>query len=196
MKAHKLSNVSVKEYILKEQETKTKHEFHNGKIYALAGGTLNHGLIGGNIYSSLRKKLEAKESTCLPFNSDVKLFIEKSNSYVYPDCMVICDEIKTAPEDENSVMNPILIIEVLSKSTSDYDRGDKFFLYRKIPSFKEYILIDQKRHIVDVHFKNENSDLWQIIRYEGINQTIKIQSLSIELTMEELYYRATISKDE
>lgn len=105
--------------------------------------------------------------------------------------MVICDEIKTSPEDENSVMNPVLIIEVLSKSTADYDRGDKFFLYRKIPSFKEYVLVDQTRHVVDVHYKNKNSDLWTITRYEGLDT--KIQSLSIELSMEQLYYRTSIA---
>lgn len=89
MKAHKLPNLTVKEYIQHEVELNVKYEFHDGKIYALAGGTLNHGLISGNVYNSMRTKLEDKNSKYLPFNSDVKLNIEKSKSYVYPDSMVI-----------------------------------------------------------------------------------------------------------
>ena len=82
MKAHKISNLTVQQYIQQELEANAKFEYHNGKIYALAGGTLNHGLICGNVYSELRSKLKNKDSNCLPLNSDVKLFIEKTNSYV------------------------------------------------------------------------------------------------------------------
>jgi len=193
MKANKLPILSVKEYIQQEVESNIKYEYHNGKIYALAGGTLNHGLIGGNVYSEMRNKLKANKSKCLPFNSDVKLHIEESNSYVYPDTMVICGDIEQSTEDENSVTNPVLVVEVLSKSTAEYDRGDKFYLYRKIPTFKEYVLIEQKRHVVDVHYKRNNSDLWQITRYEGLDKVIKLQSIGIEISMEELYFRTNIS---
>jgi len=196
MKAHKLTQLTVKEYIAQEIATNTKYEYHNGSIYALAGGTLNHGLICGNIYAGLRNKLSAKASNCLPFNSEVRLHIDKSNSYVYPDCMVICGDIERGKEETETVTNPIVIFEVLSKSTAEYDRGDKFFLYQKIPTFKEYVLIEQKKYVVDVHYKNNKSDLWQIIRYEGIDAVVKINSLGIEITMEELYYRTSIDLDE
>lgn len=192
MKAHQIPNLTVKEYIQQEIESNTKYEYHNGKIYALAGGTLNHGLISGNVYSELRNKLKEKDSTCLPFNSEIKLYIDNTNSYVYPDSMVICGEIEPSQEDENSVTNPILIIEVLSKSTAGYDRGDKFHLYRKIPTFKEYVIIEQQRYIVDVHYKHDNSDLWKITRYEGLDSIVKFQSIGVEITMEELYYRTKI----
>ncbi len=195
MKASKLSNITVQEYVELEIETNTKYEFHNGKIYALAGGTLNHGLISGNVYSEFRSKFKANASNCFPFNSDVKLYIKKTNSYVYPDSMVICGEIEKSEEEENAVTNPILIVEVLSKSTADYDRGDKFFLYRKIPSFKEYVLIEQKKYVVDVHYKSDNSDLWQITRYEGLDKQVKLQSLDIEVAMKDLYYKTTINEE-
>lgn len=193
MKAHKLPILSVKEYIQQEVESNVKYEYHNGKIYALAGGTLNHGLISGNVYSEMRNKLKENKSNCLPFNSDIKLHIEESNSYVYPDTMVICGDIERADEDQNSVVNPVLIVEVLSKSTAEYDRGDKFHLYRKIPTFKEYVLIEQKKYVVDVHYKNDNSDLWRITRYEGLDHIINLQSIGIEISMEELYFRTDIS---
>ena len=196
MKAHQSSNLTVEEYIAREKANNNKYEFHNGKIYALAGGTLNHGLICGNIFGEIRSKLKAKMSNFLPFNSDVKLNIGKSNSYVYPDTMVICGDIETADEDENAVKNPVLIIEVLSKSTVEYDRGDKFFLYRQIPTFKEYVLVDQYRHVVDIHFKPEKSDLWQLTRVEGLNQIIKLQSVGLEISMYDMYDRTSMPPSE
>ena len=187
MKAQKTSNLSVEEYLKQEIETDTKYEYHNGKIYALAGGTINHGLICGNIHSDIKVQLENENSNCLPFNSDVKLYIEKMNSYVYPDTMVICGEIEKPVNNDNAVINPVLIVEVLSKSTADYDRGDKFYFYRQIPTFKEYVLVEQKKYVVDVHYKAENNDLWSITRYEGLDKIIKLQSIGVEISMERLY---------
>jgi len=106
--------------------------------------------------------------------------------------MVVCGDFEHSKEDENSIVNPILIVEVLSKSTAEYDRGDKFYLYRQIPTFKEYVLIEQKKHVVDVHFKQGNSDLWKITRYQGLDKIIKLQSIGIEVSMKELYNRTEI----
>lgn len=196
MKAPKVPYLSVSEYIKQEIESNTKYEYHDGKIYALAGGTLNHGLISGNIFSKMMNKLESKGSNCMPFNSDIKLHISSSNSYVYPDSMVVCGDFQHSQEDENSIVNPVLIVEVLSKSTAEYDRGDKFYLYRQIPTFREYILIEQKKHVVDVHFKHENSDLWRITRYQGLDKIVKLQSIGIEISMKELYHRTVIDLSE
>ena len=193
MKVHKFPYVTVEEYIQQEIETNTKHEYHDGKIYALAGGTLNHGLLCGNVYSEIRNQLTKKSSKCITLTSEIRVYISERNSYVYPDSMVICGDIEKSENENNSVINPILIVEVLSKSTAEYDRGDKFYFYRQLPSFKEYVLIEQDRHIVDVHYKGENSDLWRITRYEGLVKIIKLQSLDIEITMQELYFRTEIS---
>ena len=193
MKGPKLSYMTVEEYVQQEIESNTKHEYHDGKIYALAGGTLNHGLLCGNVYSEIRNRLTEKTSNCIPFTSEIRVHISEKNSYVYPDSMVICGNIEKSENETNSVINPVLIVEVLSKSTAEYDRGDKFYFYRQLPSFKEYVLIEQDRYIVDVHYKAENSDLWQITRYEGLDKIIKLQSLDIEITMRELYFRIEIS---
>jgi len=168
MKAHLSPNLSVKEYVQYEIESNTKFEYHDGKIYALAGGTVNHGKICGNAF-------------------------ESTNSYVYPDSMVVCGEEEGENDAKNAVSNPVLIIEVLSKSTAAYDRGDKLYLYRGIPSFKEYVLIEQDKHVVDVHFKQKNSDLWSLTRYEGLDKVIYLQSLAIEISMKELYHRTKIN---
>ncbi len=192
MKARKLPRLSVEEYVQQEIDTNIKYEYHDGKIYALAGGTLNHGLICGNVYSELRSGLKTKGSNCLPLTSEVKLYVEKTNSYVYPDSMVICGEIEQAKNEKNAVTNPELIIEVLSKSTAEYDRGDKFYLYRQIPGFREYVLIEQKKYVVDVHYKSNESDLWKITRYKGLDKMVTLQSIGLTISMENLYYRTDI----
>ncbi len=192
MKAHKLPRLTFEEYVQHEVESNTKYEYHDGEIFALAGGTLNHGKICGNVFAEMRNQLKKNKSNCFPLNSEVKLFIEISNSYVYPDSMVVCGEEEGTVEDKNAVTNPILIVEVLSKSTAAYDRGDKFYLYRKIPSFREYVLIEQDKYIVDIQYKHENSDLWSLTRYEGVGKKVKLQSLGIEISMQELYERVNV----
>ncbi len=187
MKAQKIPKLSVEEYIKHERESDVKYEYHDGEIYALAGGTINHGMLCGNVFGELRTKLKEIKSDCKPFTSEIKVSIEKRNSYVYPDAMVICGPLETSKNEVNSVTNPILIVEVLSKSTAEYDRGDKFHLYRQSSSFKEYVLIEQNRYVVDVHFKSENSDLWQITRYEGLDQIVSLQSIGVEISMKDLY---------
>ncbi|MCB9288615.1 MAG: Uma2 family endonuclease [Lewinellaceae bacterium] len=188
MKAHKLPKLTVEEYIQQERESGARYEYHDGTIYALAGGTLNHGKLCGNIYAELRNNLKAKTSNCKAYTGEIKLYIEKKNSYVYPDSMVICGEIETSKEDENSVTNPLLIVEVLSKSTSDYDRGDKFYIYRQIPTLQEYVLIEQDKPVVEIYYKKENTDLWSITRQEGLDKRIEFQSLKIDISMADLYY--------
>lgn len=188
MKAHKLSKITVEEYIQYEIETGQKYEYHDGLIYALAGGSIEHALLIGNIYSELRNGLKKKNSNCKPITNDAKLHIEKENKYVYPDSMVICGEFNRSTKTDNAVTNPILIVEVLSKSTIEYDRGDKFYFYRQIPTLQEYVLIEQNRYVVEVYYKKEKNDLWRISRYEGLDQIIKLQSIDIEINMDELYF--------
>lgn len=195
MKAEKLPRLSVEEYIQYEIETGQRHEYHDGLIYALAGGTIEHALIIGNVYSELRNSLRKKGSNCKPITNDAKLHIKKENKFVYPDTMVICGEFDRSNASKDAVTNPILIVEVLSKSTSGYDRGDKFYFYRQIPSLQEYILIDQSRYLVEIYYKKEKSDLWRITRSEGIDQQIKLQSLNIVLSMKDLYYDVEINKN-
>lgn len=129
---------------------------------------------------------------CKTLNSEIKLYISNKNSFVHPDAMVICDEIKTSEFDKNSITNPTLIVEVLSKSTVLYDRSDKFFLYRQIPSLKEYVLIEQDKYLVEIYYKPTNDDLWKINRFEGIDQIIHLQSIYLKVNMADLYFDVTL----
>ena len=186
MKAYEQSNLTLSEYLQLEQDTGQKHEYHNGEVYALAGGSLEHALLIGNCYAAIRSQLEGKG--CKPIVNDAKLHIQSQNKYVYPDVMVVCGPIEKSKDHKDALINPTVIVEVLSDSTSDYDRGDKFYFYRQIPSLKEYVLIAQDRPVVEVYFKQERSDLWRISRYEGMEGTLQLRALGIRIGMEELYF--------
>ena len=188
MKAHKLPLLSIEEYLLLEIESGKKYEYQDGKVLALAGGSVNHGLLCGNIYAELRSQLRLKGSDCKPTTSEIKLNITKENCFVYPDSMVICGDLEKSKNDKNSITNPIVVVEVLSKSTSDYDRGDKFYLYRQIPSLQEYVLIAQDRAQVEVYYKKPKTDLWRISRFIGLESIVQLQSLDIEIKMSELFF--------
>lgn len=187
MKVYKLPKLSIQEYQQQELDTGLKHEFIDGVICALAGGTINHGRLCGNIYTELRKQLGEIDSKCEAFNSEIKLHIEKKNAFVYPDAMVICGNTLISEEDEHAVVNPVLVAEVLSKSTSNYDRGEKFYLYRQIPSLEEYIIIEQSVQVVEVYYKKPGNDLWRITRYDESNPNVELKSLGIVVSIEDIY---------
>ena len=188
MKAYNLPKYSVKEYKKQEEESGRRFEFHDGQIFALSGGSLNHGLLCGNIYSELRNGLKVKDSDCRAVTSEVKLYIRPSHSFVYPDSMVLCGDLKKSELDGEAVVNPRLIVEVLSKSTADYDRGDKFYKYRLIESLEEYVLIEQDKPVVDIYSKQPGTDLWKITRVEGMSGLIVLNSLGLTLKMADLYF--------
>ncbi len=193
MGIEKLDNITVTEYFEIEQKVDQKYEYHNGQIFALAGGSLNHGWICGNIFFELESKLKAKNKNCRTANSEIKLFIESENTYLYPDAMVICGKAEIPTEHKNAISNPTIIIEVLSPSTESYDRSKKFALYRRIPSLKEYILIDQYQAQIDL-FKKVG-DLWQISFITGLEKKITLTSLDIEISLKDIYNNIELVTD-
>jgi len=116
----------------------------------------------------------------------VRLYIEAGNKIVYPDAMVVCNEIKRAETDKEALVNPTVIVEVLSKSTEAYDRGDKFYFYQQIPTLKEYILVAQDKQQVDVCKKGEGN-LWSFKRYEPSYNKLKIESIETEIPLDTIY---------
>ncbi len=164
-------NLSVKEYIEVEDHTGIKHEYLDGFVRAMSGGSLNHSRITVNLTTFLSNIIENKEKFCSVFNSDAKVYVEKANSFVYPDLTVVCGDIETGKHEE-SIANPILIVEVLSKSTVGYDRGEKFRKYRSLPSFKEYVLIDQDQPIVDTMYRHDVS-YWRMSSTVGLDKSVR-----------------------
>jgi len=185
MEAQKLTNLSYRDYINVEETTGIRHEYHNGTVVAMSGGTIEHSIISGNVFALFKNILREKKKGCKPLNSDAKLHVEASNKFLYPDIMVICGEFEKSQSEVSSVVNPTVVFEVLSKSTEAYDRGDKFYFYRQIPSLKEYILIDQYNPLVDIYSKQ--GDLWGIKRVEGLNNRLEVTSLDSYINLNEVY---------
>ncbi|MEM1324510.1 MAG: Uma2 family endonuclease [Bacteroidota bacterium] len=183
--AHSLRKYSIEEYIQLEQETDTKYEYYDGEVFAMAGGTLNHSEISGNIFSDLKNILESKNSSCRTFNSDAKLSISKRNKYVYPDTMVVYGDVELSSRYKEAITNSILIIEVLSGFTAAYDRGNKFKSYRSIPSLQEYILIEQDKSQVDI--STRKGDFWRFHSIEGLEKTLVLTSIDVEIPLSRIY---------
>src|SRR5262245_25786086 len=124
--------ISIEEYLEMEETSQEKHEYYRGEVFAMSGPKVQHNIIAGNVFGILVNKLKGKP--CRPFSSDQRVHIEKNTLFTYPDISIICGEIKTLNDDEWNALNPTMLIEVLSPSTKNYDRGEKFMLYRDIAS--------------------------------------------------------------
>lgn len=189
MAEKKLKTFTLEEYLALEIQSDVKNEFDHGSIVAMSGGTLNHGIIGNNINTELNNAVKGKGADCVTINGDVRIYIDRADSVVYPDAMVICGDIQTAEQDRNAVINPVLIIEVLSKSTESYDRGDKFHKYCSLPSFKEYVLIDQNKPVVDVLYK-ETAAYWKMVTTIGLEKSIYLNTLNCSIQLSDIYRNA------
>lgn len=181
---------SVKEYLAIDEASSNRNEYDNGVVVAMTGGTLNHGIIGSNINTAIHNSLSGRQMDCTAINGDVRIFIEQANSFVYPDGMVVCGTIETFESDPHSVVNPLLVVEVLSKSTESYDRGDKFHKYCSLASFQEYVLISQYKPIVDTLYRSEKG-VWQMITTIGLEKSIYLNTIEVFIKMEDIY-RKTI----
>ncbi|MFK7982418.1 MAG: Uma2 family endonuclease [Saprospiraceae bacterium] len=179
---------TLEEYLALEEVAEYKSEFWDGTIVAMAGGKPNHNKIANSIGRVIENELDKKNKNCSTFNSDQKVFIPKFNHGVYPDCMVICGEEELHGKSTAMVTNPSLIIEVLSKSTKEYDKGEKFEGYRSLPSFKEYVLIWQTIPKVQSWYK-EAEDLWRISSVFGLDKTIELYSIGCTLQLKDIYRR-------
>lgn len=178
---------TIEEYLALEDKAEHKSEYYNGVVWAMAGGSANHSAISSNANYALQNALRSANSKCRVFSSDLKIKIEKSNSVFYPDGMVICGKTEYGENRTDMVKNPILIIEVLSPSTENFDRGKKFQKYRTIPSFKEYVLISQKQAKVEVWYK-EDADLWRISHAYGLEGVVTLRSIDCEVSLGDIYY--------
>lgn len=172
------------EYLALETESDIRHEFLNGKIRAMTGGTTNHNEIITNLCVALKPRLR-KENYRL-FTENVRVWIEKYRVYTYPDVMAIADKPIYYGKGTTTVINPCLIIEVASKSTKNYDQGDKFDFYRSLPSFQEYILVEQSRIHVLQHTKT-NDNQWLLTEYESDSQGFSLNILPLSLALADIY---------
>lgn len=188
MAEHAVSTYSYEAYLALEAESDVKHEYHDGMIVAMAGGSPKHGQIGINVGGAIGFALRQGEKDCSVYSSDVRIQIETSFRTFYPDLSVVCGPLENSPHDPHAIINPILIVEVLFESTAAFDRGEKFAHYRQLPSLKEYVLVSQEEAMVDTFYRNE-AGLWEIHTLTGLNEEVTLKSLGIALRMQDVYYR-------
>src|SRR5258708_4924604 len=162
------------EYLLIERGAEFKSEYVDGCIYAMAGGSPTHGLIAGNVIAELRGAL--RDKGCRVYTSDVRIHVEDESLYVYPDASVVCGEDKYYDHFNDTVVNPIIIVEVLSDSTEDYDRSLKFTRYKTIASLEYFMLVSQKSPTVEVYARKARAQ-WLVTTYSSM---VDIISLDME----------------
>ena len=177
----KLPKLTPAEYFVWEEQQLCRHEYINGEIYAMSGGTQNHSRIALKCAVLLENHLP--EGSCRVFNSDCRVNIVGTNDYTYPDASVSCDH-----RDETTtqyITYPCLIIEVLSESTEAYDRGNKFFRYRQNPQLQEYLLVSSQDIAIDLYRKNP-SGRWEILNFRA-GDGVELQSVNLTFPIEQVY---------
>ncbi|MBD2569959.1 Uma2 family endonuclease [Anabaena lutea] len=174
---------SLDEYRVIEEKAEGRSEYRDGEIVPMPGGSLNHSRISGNIFAFLKFLL--RDTQFEPINSDLRLWIPEHKRGVYPDVMVFEGEPQLNENRTDEVLNPILIVEVLSPSTADYDRQSKFRMYRSIPSFCEYLLVEQDEPFIEKYSKQSQG--WLLSDFNDLEKSISLESVGVELPMAEIY---------
>ena len=182
--SYQKQHFSIAEYLQMEKASPEKHEYYNGEIFAMAGAGTRHNIISVNILVALGNALKGKD--CRPYGSDMRIHIPENSLFTYPDISIICGDILSSPEDDDTATQPTVIIEILSPSTKNYDRGVKFMLYRAITSLKEYILVDAESIHVE-HFAINKERLWQLEEYDLPNQVVNLESIGVQLQLGTMY---------
>jgi Uma2 family endonuclease len=179
------SKLSLEEYNRLEDERNQRYEYHDGEVFAMAGGDPKHGAIASNLIRLLGNALLGKG--CRVFNSDVKVYIIALNKSLYPDLSVVCGLVERSDKDARAVSNPTLLVEVLSESTRNYDSREKFMYYSQIPTLKEYVLVEQDQPLVQVFFRGDSGKKWQMEWFSGVKSTVKLQSVEVAIPVGDIY---------
>ena len=179
------------EYLQLEEKADQKHEYHDGEIIPMTGGTTNHNKLALNL--ATRLNIALNDLNYEVYIGDVKLWIPRYREFTYPDVMVIQGQPVYYGKNTTTVTNPRLIAEVLSKSTKDYDCSDKFLYYRSIPEFQEYILIDQTRYYVMQYVKTSENQ-WIFTEYEAEEAKLMLDSINVELSLSQLYKKVNFAE--
>lgn len=182
--APKYNYISPEHYLEMERASDTKHEYYKGEVFAMSGASLPHNDIFHNVYGALTFFLKGKG--CKPYGSDLRIHIPKDSLYTYPDISIICGKPQTTDIFRDNIINPSVIIEILSKSTKDYDRGSKFTLYRSINTLKEYILIDSTSISVEIFTRQEDNS-WRLTEFKQQSDSFTITTISLTLYLKDIY---------
>lgn len=181
---------TVHEYLDLERASEIKHEYFDGEIFAMARGSAPHSLITTNWIGELRNSLKVRR--CQVFSSDLQV-VCPTGLRTYPDVSVVCDQPELEDKHQDTLLNPLLIVEVLSKSTEAYDRGRKFDHYRTIPSLQEYVLVAQDRIHVD-HYARQETGQWLLTTFTDSDESVKLPALDCAIPLVEIYANVAFEK--
>jgi Uma2 family endonuclease len=176
--------ISVEEYLTMERESEEKHEYLNGEIFAMGGASPNHGLIVANVVTQFI--IQLKKRPCTVYPTDLRVKVSQTGLYTYPDVVVVCGEPQFDDQMKDTLTNPTLLVEVLSETTKDYDRGGKFAYYRALPSFMEYVLIAQDTPHIEI-FLRQPSKRWTLYETDDIEDTLELESIGCTLSLADVY---------
>jgi Uma2 family endonuclease len=181
---------TVEEYLELEATAQVKHEYLDGRIYAMTGGTLNHARLVGNVHGGLRAQLRGRP--CEAFMSDVMVRIDATGLHTYPDVSALCGKPRTERAGDLILLNPSVLVEVLSPSTERYDRGDKFLHYRQISSLREYVLVSQEWMHLERFSRPADGAEWGFADARGPDGEIALPSIGAVLHLREVYERVDV----
>ena len=185
---------TVEEYLELEDTAQERHEYLDGRIYAMTGATLNHTRLVGNVHAALRTQLRGR--LCEAFTGGLMVRVEATGLHTYPDASALCGEPRLAGRREGksdlTLLNPSVLVEVLSPGTEGYDRGDKFLHYRQIPSLQEYVLVSQEWMHVERFARPAEGSQWGLAEASGPDGAIELPSIGAVLALRELYERVDV----
>jgi len=182
------AKITVQEYLAMERVSEIKHEFYDGDIFDMTGGTPAHSLIASNIIREAGNALKSRP--CVVFNSDLRVKVNPSGLYTYPDVTIVCGQQQFDDDQRDTLVNPTVIVEVLSKSTAIYERGAKSKQFRKIESLQALILVEQDSPVVEVYRRQPEGN-WLLTEATDLSESIAIQPLGISIPLSEIYRNVT-----
>ena len=172
------------EFLDREVDSTFRHEYKQGRVEMMAGGSPNHALLQANAVRVFGNALEDRE--CRVYGEALMVHIAAANASTYPDAMVVCGELLYADRRKNVISNPLVIVEVLSPSTERYDRGEKFAVYQQLSTLQEYVLVAQNEPLVEVHRRTEQGD-WVKTEFRGLECDVKLDSLDVTIPSRQLF---------
>ncbi len=187
----RVARLTPAEYLKIERAAEFRHEYFNGEMFAIAGGSPQHSLIKINVGGEFRSQLKGRP--CTTFDSDLRIRVSPSGLSTYPDVSVVCDELEFDDDERDTVLNPTLLVEVLSATSEAYDRGQKFSHFRQIASLREYVLISQQSATVERFLRNPD-DTWTLTAVIGRDANIHLVSIDVTLSLAEVYDRVTFDE--
>lgn len=181
---HKARKVTLEEYFAIEERAERKSEYYNGEMFLMAGASREHNILSRNLAGLLFAKLQG--GSCQVFFSDLRVRVERTGLYTYPDLLIVCGTPEYAPENRNTLVNPKVVIEILSDSTERYDRTTKFRHYKKLPSVQEYVLVSQDEPLVE-RFTRQDDGAWGQTDFVGLDADMALSTVSVSIPMADVF---------